>query len=256
MTAAQKQDNSGARRMARRLDNFASKPSIQRIHPLSPNDVLVQIALPLVLILAITARLTMMAHSMVAGQRANPVIMELWKQQVILRTEQVLNAWEKESGLLRFPDLQRVQWKHNWPDDALLAGLFSRAGELNDPQEFRKHLLAAVMQEQFDTLPEALRGDADIATWPSGFTDESRAFATDLIDQRCRRWEEHISELQWELLARIAVTLPVTDATSDGDMQMQMRKLAKALDKRDYPLLKSVQKEYGFDEPPMIQGKE
>ena len=69
-------DSGQAKVLARRLDALLGRPGAQ-LHTHSPNDVLVQIALPLVLILAIAVRLTMAAHSMVTGERVNPVVMEL-----------------------------------------------------------------------------------------------------------------------------------------------------------------------------------
>ena len=65
---------------------------------LSPNDALVQIALPLVLILAIITRLMVIEYTE-AMRNKGPRVLEMWKQQIILRMDTVMNDWEKQAEL-------------------------------------------------------------------------------------------------------------------------------------------------------------
>ena len=57
---------------------------------LSPNDALVQVALPLVLILAIITRLMVIEYTE-AVRNKGPRILEMWKQQLILRIDTVMD---------------------------------------------------------------------------------------------------------------------------------------------------------------------
>jgi len=245
MAASPTMGKGQAKVLARRLDTLLGRPGAQ-LHVHSPNDVLVQIALPLVLILAIAVRLTMAAHSMVTGERVNPVVMELWKQQVILRAEQVLDGWERESGFVLFPDLAHVRWEDGFPADERLAHLFESATALNDAAALRERFVEQVLREQIAAMPEALRSEADAMTADEEQLLAVQAFAREIIDQRCRGWEEHIRGLQWELVADLASSLPVTAETQGGDLRQEMRILADALAERDYPLLENVRGEFGF----------
>ena len=65
---------------------------------LSPNDALVQVALPLVLILAIITRLMVIEYTE-AVRNKGPRILEMWKQQLILRIDTVMDNWEREAEL-------------------------------------------------------------------------------------------------------------------------------------------------------------
>jgi len=96
-----------ASRAARQIDALVNR-SKTKLYTHSPNDVLVQIALPLILILAIIARLTMVASSMMAQQDTGPAVMELWKQQIILRIDRILDDWESDANLAVFSDFSRV----------------------------------------------------------------------------------------------------------------------------------------------------
>ncbi len=244
MAASPPRDNGHTKVLARRLDSLLGRTGAQ-LHTHSPNDVLVQIALPLVLILAIAVRLTMSAHSMVAGQRVNPVVMELWRQQVILRAEQVLDRWERESGLVLFPDLAPVRWEGGWPADERLAHLFSQAGALNDAESLRERLVADVLQDPFSALADPLRAEADAMTADGEGFLQMQSLAREIIGQRSRGWEEQIRFLQWELVAEVAASVPVTVETRAGDVRQEMQVLADALATRDYPLLDQVRGEFG-----------
>ena len=69
-----------------------------------------QIALPLVLILAIITRLMVIEYTEAMRNKGLRVL-EMWKQQIILRMDTVMNDWEKQAELGAFPDFSRVQWK-------------------------------------------------------------------------------------------------------------------------------------------------
>ena len=76
----------------------------RRAPSLSPNDALVQVALPLVLILAIITRLMVIEYTE-AMRNQGPRILDMWKQQMILRSDTVMDAWERKAELGAFRTL-------------------------------------------------------------------------------------------------------------------------------------------------------
>ena len=138
-----------------RLEKLA-KTSSPKLFSLSPNDVLVQIALPLVLILAIATRLMMMAT-----QDEGPVILELWKQQLILRIDWVLDKWEKESGLSMFPDFNRVQWNGIWPDDQQYQRLCANGKDLANIENLTLKLYHEALEYKPENISQELTIDEE-----------------------------------------------------------------------------------------------
>lgn len=232
----------------------------KRLFTFSPNDALVQISLPLVLILAIATRLMIVSQS-ISAQDQGPVILDIWKQQLILRIDKVMDAWRESSQLPSFPEFERVQWGAEWPRDdrfqtlcskgqalnnigALATNLYHRALRYSPEDEEAGGASGAVLYDpaspikppNAEKIPDRFRID-----------DQRRAYALDYIREGCLHWRDRLEGLQWSLVARCAEELPMSDELADADIAVQAQKLASALAARGYPLLESITTEYKSD---------
>jgi len=213
------------------LDQLARGSAVSRFS-MSPNDVLVQVSLPLILILAIATRL-------ITIQDQNPLVLELWKQQVILRVENVLNSWENSSNLAAFPDFARVQWRGSWPADARYQALCLYAQSLDNLDELKLRLLKEALEAPVASTngaaPEAFEGRLDSAR---------REYALAHIEQRCLKWKSRVADLQWATIEKVLSALPVGDPLTDRSLEKQMNNLSGAFKQGGYPLMDSVVNEY------------
>jgi len=252
-------DGSREKKEFEELDALTGR-SPRKLFSLSPNDVLVQISLPLVLILAIATRLMMIGQS-IASVDNGPIILDLWKQQLILRVDHVLAEWERESGLASLPSFDRVRWQQEWPDDNAFRHLCAEGQALADLDALRLELYRKALQppssidaedtsfsfiqELYDPLESDPSVDPD--TIPSDFqiTPERRAYAMTYIAERCLKWRAEVEDLQWETIDQIMTRLPAEEDLTDRRLQIQMKNIAAALSERGYPLLPSVANEYG-----------
>ncbi len=233
-----------AARAARQIDALVNRSKV-RLYSHSPNDVLVQIALPLILILAICTRLTMMANSLAQQEGTGPAVMELWKQQVILRIDRVLGTWEAEAHLARFQDFSRVKWAQAWPDDPTYQRLCDKARELNDPAELRSRILAEAIAAQTAVAGSGLASvvpERDLELAPGS---AEAAYAESYISQRLAKWHDQIEGLHWETVAYVAERLPLGTQTGADDARRQLQQIARELESRGYPLMDSIRAEYG-----------
>lgn len=238
--------------------------SPRKLFSLSPNDVLVQISLPLVLILAIATRLMMIGQSMASMDRG-PVILDLWKQQLILRVEHVLKNWEKESGLSAFPDFERIRWNKQWPVDPDFQRLCSCGLDLADIEKMKLSLYRKALhyrppasdseQTQFaflQDLYDPLEGDppADADKIPSEFriNAQRREYALGYIEERCLKWKSRIENMQWGIIDQVVARLPREENLTDKRLSVQMKNISTALAEKGYPLLPAVANEYGDNE--------
>ena len=241
------------REFGEQLDALANK-SARKFFSFSPNDVLVQVALPLVLILAIAVRLMHVALS-ATTQDQGPVILDLWKQQLILRIDAALDRWEKESGLAALPDFERVLWSGAWPDDPRFQQLCARGAALADTPRLAIELYeqalrhepaggdaaaASYLVQLYDPLSAVKPENPDAIPPEFTITPERRAFALSYIEERSRTWKEQVETLQWSAVNRIARALPLQDGITERNLQEQMKQLAQSLEARGYPLLPSV----------------
>jgi hypothetical protein len=244
-------------------DNFKILDELQRrqrkrLFTFSPNDALVQISLPLVLILAIATRLMIVSQSL-SAQDQGPVILDLWKQQLILRIDRVMEDWERAAQLAAFPEFERIQWGGGWPGDTRFAALCEKARELDDlpalttgiyhaalsyrPDELDPSSVATLYDPQSPIIPE----NADKIPSQFRIDAERRQYALDYIRERCLQWRDRIEALQWSVVARCAAELPVNDELADAEIAAQAAKLAGGLAERGYPLLESITSEYRKD---------
>lgn len=239
--------------------------SRKHLFSLSPNDALVQISLPLVLILAIATKLMILSQS-IAVQDKGPALLDLWKQQLILRVDKVMDNWERTAEFNAFPEFSRVQWQGNWPADERFKKLCTKATVLNNidtlshniyydalryqPQESKggTNESLAYLFKIYD--PKAPNSPANKENIPEEFkiTPERREFALKYIRKRCLTWKQHIEELQWALVASCAERSPITETWSDRQLAAQMRKLSETLQKQGYPLLLDLTSEYQHEE--------
>lgn len=217
------------RKQFEKLDRLAGRSAFSRFS-MSPNDVLVQVSLPLILILAIATRLF-------TSQDQSPLILELWKQQVILRVENVLNNWENESSLSALPDFSRIQWAGAWPDDQRYRRLCHYAASLDDIGNLKQNLLAEALKTPVSVSNAASRIELKL-------DDVQRDYALKHIEQRCLKWKSRTSDLQWSVVARVLNSLPVGDPLTDRSLEKQMANLSAALGQKGYPLMNSVVNEY------------
>lgn len=252
-------DREEERRQFEQLDALANR-SAHKFFSFSPNDVLVQVALPLVLILAIATRLMTIGQA-AASQQRSPAILDLWKQQLILRLDGALNRWEQEAHLPAMPDFERILWKDGWPADDRFQSLCRQATALDELPGFVDRLYASALQYQPAEGGDAptnafayiarlhdpeVAGPADGgAEVPPEFriTPERRAFAKRYIEERARKWAAQVEVLQWSAVERVAKGMPIQEGDEATSPAAQMRQIARQFEARGYPLLDAV-KEY------------
>lgn len=229
------------RKAIRRIQELA-KGRPEKVFALSPNDVLVQISLPLVLILAIATRLLM------ASSQQGPSVMDLWKQYLLMRIDAVAGQWEQDAGLQEFPALDRVQWKGAWPQDERFAHLCINAQPLANVPVLSSNLL----EQALTYIPEGGEGDEVLSYrelvqhYPEMALDGKRLeFALGNIQQRCRQWKTRVEDLQWGIIGRCVAELPPGDKRLNSDLATQMVRLSDELESRGVQLLPSVRNEYG-----------
>lgn len=247
-------------RTIRAIDDLAST-SPKRMFALSPNDVLVQISLPLVLILAIVTRLMIIGQTMAAQERG-PMILEMWKQQLIMRMERVLSDWETTAQLPAFPEFSRIQWQDALPNDERFKSLCVTALALDEQPALREELYhralrypptqegveldesASYLLELYD--PQAPFQPEHPERIPPEFiiTPERRAYALDYISDRVLQWNRQVENLQWAVVAECAARLPFEAGADETRVAAQMRHMASVLSDGGYPLLRSVKEEF------------
>jgi len=197
-------------------------------------------------------------------QPGTPSVLELWKQQLIVRIDRVLDDWEKESALQEFSDFKRVYWTDRWPDDQRFRQLCTQGKALSDIEKMKTELYRKALRYH----PSA-GTDGSAAVWSAELYDpqegmtalttngippeliidsERRQYALQHIDKRCIQWKTKVENLQWSLIDRLVADLPPEDKLTDGKLAVQMQKIAGALDERGYPLLPGVVNEYGKDQ--------
>jgi len=226
----------------------------------SPNDALVQIALPLVLILAIITRLMVIEYTE-AMRNKGPRVLEMWKQQLILRMDTVMNDWEKSAELGAFPDFSRVQWKGAFPADERFKALCAKAQEMDNRKVLEENIYnqalaysppiedeesASFFVPVYD--PGAKYKPENAAEIPDEFVinEERRAYAMRHIADRVSKWKEQAEGLQWAAVAQCADKMPLNATGGSPDkISTQLTRVASEMKKKGYPLMNSVVEEYG-----------
>ncbi len=236
-----------ARRAARQIDALVNR-SRTRLYTHSPNDVLVQIALPLILILAIMTRLTMVAYNMLSQRDMAPAVMELWKQQVILRVDRVLTAWERDANLAVFPDFTHVRLEDTWPNDTRFSRLCLKASALDDPVALRQSILNDALASQTAATPGAVEAIIPVADLMLEPGSAEATYAENYVAQRIGQWIDQVVALHWETVAHVAQNLPLATQASADDARTQLHLIADELKARGYPLIAAVSAEYGNPE--------
>jgi hypothetical protein len=233
--------------------------STHKLFNMSPNDVLVQISLPVVLILAIATRLITIGQGM-TNQSQNPAVLDLWKQHLILRVDRTLEQWEKQSGLPQFSDFGRVYWANQWPEDDRFRQLCKKAEELADMEKLKETLYRESLNAHTSTEPGAASSGQFVTLYDSRYAppgvssnsvppefridDTRRQYAFQYIEERCKRWNREIEDLQWKLVDQLASRLPAGDPLTDARLETQMKNIATALEAKGYPLLPGITREY------------
>ena len=227
---------------------------------LSPNDALVQIALPLVLILAIITRLMVIEYTE-AMRNKGPRVLEMWKQQLILRMDTVMNKWEKQAELGAFPDFSRVQWKGAFPVDERFKSLCARAQEMDNRKNLEDDIYnqalaytppiedeesASFFVPVYDPDAKYQPKNADKISDEFVINEERRAYAMRHIADRVSKWKEQVEGLQWAAVAQCADKMPLNALGGSPDkISTQLTRVASEMNKRGYPLMNSVVEEYG-----------
>ena len=235
---------------------------------LSPNDVLVQIALPLILILAIIVQLLTVAQSSTVQKKTTgegPVLLDLWKQQLILRIERINAMWEKDSSINEFSNLSQVGWSKEWPKDEKFKKLCEKGlAFLGDP-DFKVRIYKDALAydaEQMETDPENVSlfqdlydpnfisesGDKSEVPEEYHINDERRDYIYRYIEERCLKWQETLENLQWGVVEKIVTALPIDHELSNKNLAVQMENISQALEDLGYPLMPSVIQEYEKNE--------
>ena len=227
---------------------------------LSPNDALVQIALPLVLILAIITRLMVIEYTE-AMRNKGPRVLEMWKQQLILRMDTVMNKWEKQAELGAFPDFSRVQWKGAFPVDERFKSLCARAQEMDNRKNLEDDIYnqalaytppiedeesASFFVPVYDPDAKYQPKNADKISDEFVINEERIAYAMRHIADRVSKWKEQVEGLQWAAVAQCADKMPLNALGGSPDkISTQLTRVASEMNKRGYPLMNSVVEEYG-----------
>lgn len=229
----------------------------------SPNDVLVQIALPLILILAIATRLMMVGQALQAENNDDSkIIIDLWKQQFILRIDKILEDWETSSGITLFSEFSRVNWNDGWPDDNSFKKLCSDGLALSDVNSMKMDIYRQVLTYRPDTGAD----DGTIVKWPlydpsiqkdvqkpEGLPHEciidnaKRDWAMRHIEERCMRWKNHLEYLQWSSVDKVISSLPTGNDITHRSLAVQMKNLTRELAAKGYPLLPGISDEYNIN---------
>ncbi len=225
---------------------------------LNANDALVQISLPLVLILAIATRLMVIGQQM-AEKEQGPKILDIWKQQLILRIDSLMNDWEKESYYNKFNDASDITWHDSYPNDEYLQTLCNNSKILDEiPTVSTNFYLDALAYQPTSISSNDSSGtltvlyDSELSEIPENIENEyiispeHRQYAISHIQKRCLMWKSKVENIQWDIIANIAAKQPIEDKEiTDEELAAQMEKIAYALKIRKYPILKSIQTEYG-----------
>lgn len=245
----------------------------QKVHgtmDLSPNDVLVQIALPLVLILAIVIQLLTVAQTVETEKVTEqtdegPVLLDLWKQQLILRIDRTFALWEDDSGIVKLSDFDRIKWESDWPEDDLFQELCTKGLELGNIKELRRQIYnnaleynpeeygeseesAALFIDLYDPEAENVQKSADEIPPEYWIDNERRAYAFSYIEERCLKWKETLENIQWATVEKIVAVLPIDSELTNKNLATQMDNISQALNDLGYPLLPSVIQEYNKNE--------
>ena len=233
---------------------------------LSPNDVLVQIALPLVLILAVIIQLLTVAQSVQSEQITEqkdegPILLDLWKQQLILRADSIFALWQQDSGIEKLSDFDRIKWKSGWPEDELYQELCKKGLELGNISELKRRIYNDALtydpneygesEERISLFkalydPEVENNLVQEDDVPEEYTinDERREYAFRYIEERCLQWKSTLENLQWATVDKIVTDLPIDSELTDKNLAVQMSNIAQALEDLGYPLLPSLIQEY------------
>ncbi|WFB35177.1 hypothetical protein P3T73_13510 [Kiritimatiellota bacterium B12222] len=242
-----------ALRQIRAIDDLVSS-SPQRLFSLSPNDALVQISLPLVLILAIMTRLIVVGQSM-TEQQESPAILEMWKQQLIFRIDQEMDAWSSDAQLPAFPDASRILWEGSYPADPRFQLLCEKTQALNDPENLQRIIYeqALIPQDSSETASLRLYDplSSQASTQPTAerppesiITPERRNYALAHIADRILQWRQHVEALQWATIDETAMRLPLSDQSEQAEASAEFRRISSELSQRGYPFLDQVTQEY------------
>ena len=237
---------------------------------LSPNDVLVQIALPLVLILAVIIQLLTVAQSVQSEQITEqkdegPILLDLWKQQLILRVDSIFALWEQDSGIVKLSDFDRIKWKSGWPEDELYQELCKKGLELGDLRELKRQIYndaleynpkefgeseerIALFKDLYDPDAENTLVNPDDVPEEYRINDERREYAFRYVEERCLKWKSTLENLQWATVDKIVTALPIDSELTDKNLAVQMGNIAQALEDLGYPLLPSLIQEYSKNE--------
>ncbi len=219
-----------------------------------------QIALPLVLILAIITRLMVIEYTE-AMRNKGPRVLEMWKQQLILRMDTVMNKWEKQAELGAFPDFSRVQWKGAFPVDERFKSLCARAQEMDNRKNLEDDIYnqalaytppiedeesASFFVPVYDPDAKYQPKNADKISDEFVINEERRAYAMRHIADRVSKWKEQVEGLQWAAVAQCADKMPLNALGGSPDkISTQLTRVASEMNKRGYPLMNSVVEEYG-----------
>ena len=241
-----------AMRQIRSIDDLVSS-SPTRLFSLSPNDALVQISLPLVLILAIMTRLMVIGQSMTA-QEESPAILEMWKQQLIFRIDQEMDGWATEAELPAFPDASRILWEGSFPSDARFKTLCEKSQALNKQDVLQLWLYEqALLPDTEGEGPSLILYDPLASVKPENLSDlppeslitpERREYALAHIADRMLQWRKQVEELQWTAISETAARLPLDEEAESAEASSELRRIARELSQRGYPFLDRVTQEY------------
>mgnify|MGYP006280457183 CR=1 FL=1 len=227
---------------------------------MSPNDLLVQIALPMVLVLAIIINLLDVRVPIVKPEEQ---FLEPWKQQLFLRIDRVMNRMEQEWRLPLFQSPDIIRFGERYPSDPEFQILSRRSQELATPRLLTRTIYKQALAFDPRGIPNAETRDRFREVWDKGSDVEpanpgsippeliidgpKREFAYDLIEKRLAEWQSQVQGLQWAVVSRIAESFTLEDMVAIGVTSVtgSIDVIAKELNERGYPLLPSVVEEYG-----------
>jgi hypothetical protein len=234
---------------------FGARP---RRSSIGPNDGLVNLSWPLILILSISAIVA--AGQAEAISDANRVVnqwkdegkekilLDLWKQALIHRVEAVCREREESWKLNMFPHYSRVSTNAGWPADKDFGHLCCETeGPLSDTTALQCELYAAALAYTNDNMP----GMYDTICFPntapdklgtpnvlgeSEEADRQRKLAQKLIAEKVSLWNRVVRELQNSAILTLLDSSAV-ETVRDPDRIRMKQRIRQQFGSRGFPLL-------------------
>ena len=245
----------GARSL-QRLESIAESRA-RRQSSIGPNDLLVNVSWPLILILSIAAinaagqaRAIMDIEAVVERwdeSGKSQILIEVFRQQLLRKIDAVCEGQRQKLNVHLLPEFSRVATKSGLPDDGGFAEMCREASrDLVDVESLTKDLYGKALIHVEDGLepmfdPIVFPGTAPMVKSPNilGESSQSKAyrqFAIDRIRERVTDWQFHVVSLQQQAVDHL-LDSPAIERLRDAERSRTAQHIRAEFDSRGYPLL-------------------